>query len=115
MQNANEFAKTTANIPALSNYDVQLNDPFCVAVALQFISENLSHLPITLVSTVYSGYNSYMLLNIPAEHVDNFFGPTSFNNDPDEFISLENDVYAVYSCFPDISHMLKKTINVDDF
>jgi hypothetical protein len=115
MQNANEFAKTTSNIPALSNYPVDLNDPFCVAVALQFISENLSHLPITLVSTVYSGYNSYMLLNIPAEHVENFFGPTSFNNDPDEFIPLENDVYAVYSCFPDISNMLTPPIDVDTF
>ena len=117
MQNANDFAKTTANIPALSNHDVQLNDEFCVAVALQFITERLSETSITLVSTVSAGYNSYMLLNIPAEHLDFFLGNSGFDNDPalETFISPENDVYAVYTDFAELSYNLETKLNADDF
>jgi hypothetical protein len=116
MQNANEFAhdKTCYAYPRLSMFHtdlnpapVNLNDPFYVDIALKIISNDLSHLPITLVATVCSGYNDYMLLNIPAEHLDDFFLSTAFNDDrldfaePVEFIPLENDVYAVYTSFTD--------------
>ena len=69
MQNANEFAKTTANIPTLSNQPVDLNDPFCVAVSLAYISKHLStDFPnIKLVNTISAGYNDYMTLYIPAD------------------------------------------------
>ena len=56
MQHANDFTQTTANMPALSNHDVKLNEPFSVAVALQFIAERLSDTTITLVSTATAGY-----------------------------------------------------------
>jgi hypothetical protein len=87
---------------------IELNDPFYVDIALKIISNDLSHLPITLVATVTNNFtNDYMLLNIPAEHLDDFFLSTAFNDDrldfaePIEFIPLENDVYAVYTSFTD--------------
>lgn len=117
MQHANDFAITTANIPALYNHDVKLNEPFSVAVALQFIAERLSDTTITLVSTATAGYDNYMLLNIPAEHLDFFLGNSGFDDDPEleTFISLENDVYAVYTDFAELSYNLETQIDVDTF
>ena len=115
MQNATDFLhdKNCYAYPRLAMFrtsSVELNNPRYVNIALKIISNDLSHLPITLVATVSSGYNDYMLLNIPAEHLDDFFRSTAFNDDripqydnyePLEFIPLENDVYAVYTCFTD--------------
>lgn len=119
MQNANDFLhdENCYAYPRLSMFHtdlnpspVELNYPPYVDIALKIISHDLSHLPITLVATVCSGYNDYMLLNIPAEHLDDFFRSTAFNDDrtpqydnyePLEFITLENDVYAVYTSFAD--------------
>jgi hypothetical protein len=118
MQNANEFAKTTANIPALSNHDVQLNDPFCVAVSLAYISKHLStDFPnIKLVNTIAAGYNSYMTLYIPAdtdfEKLD-YEHNLPIDESDDMTIKLENDTYAFYVNFPDLSDEFN--INVDDF
>ena len=117
MQHVNDFAKTTANIPALSNHDVQLNDAFCVAVALQFLAERFSDSSITLVNTVSAGYNSYMTLNIPAEHLDTFKNESGFDDfdDNETFVPLENNVYALYTDFAELSYNLETQINVDDF
>lgn len=118
MQNANEFAKTTANIPTLSNHPVDLNDPFCVAVALQFLAERFPDSPVTLVSTVSAGYNDYQILNIPAEHLDNFknnSGFDDFNDTDDNFITIENNVYALYTDFSELSANLETEIDIDDF
>jgi len=118
MQNANDFThvKTCYDYPRLSMFHtdlnpapIELNDPFYVDIALKIISNDLSHLPITLVATVTNNFtNDYMLLNIPAEHLDDFFLATAFNDDRSdfddesvEFIALENDVYAVYTSFTD--------------
>ena len=117
MQNATDFAKTTANMPALSNYDVQLNDPFCVAVALQFLAERFPDSPITLVSTVSAGYNAYQILNIPAEHLDHFIGHSGFDEfyDNETFVPLENNTYALYTDFAELSYNLETQIDVDTF
>jgi len=118
MQNANDFAKTTANISELSNHPVDLNDSFCVAVALQFLAERFSDTSITLVSTVTAGYNSYMTLNIPAEHLDNFIDASGFDEFDDtenNFITIENNVYALYTDFAELSANLETEINVDTF
>jgi hypothetical protein len=117
MQNANDFAKTTANIPALANHDIQLNDPFCVAVSLAYISKHLStDFPnIKLVFTTDADYNSYMTLYIPAdtdfEKLD-YEHNLSVNND-DSAIKLDNDTYAFYVNFPDLSDEFD--IDVDTF
>lgn len=117
MQNANDFAKTTANIPALSNRDVQLNEPFDVAVSLQFLAERFPNSPITLVSTVDAGYNSYQILNIPAEHLDHFIGHSGFDefNDDETFVPLEKNVYALYTNFAELSYNLETRIDVNTF
>jgi hypothetical protein len=117
MQNANDFAQTTANIPALSNHDVKLNDAFCVAVALQFLAERFPNSPITLVSTVNAGYNDYQILNIPAEHLDHFIGHSGFDefDDNETFVPLENNVYALYTDFAELSYNLETQIDVDTF
>jgi hypothetical protein len=118
MQNANDFAQTTANIPALSNHDVKLNDAFCVAVALQFLAERFPNSPITLVSTVNAGYNDYQILNIPAEHLDHFIGHSGFDEFDDtenNFITIDNDVYALYTDFAELSYNLETQIDVDTF
>lgn len=118
MQNTNDFAKTTAKMPALSNHDVQLNDAFCVAVALQFLAERFSDTTITLVNTIRSGYNSYMTLNIPAEHLDNFIdtsGFDEFDDTDDNFITIENNVYALCVDFPGLSESLDSPLDVDAF
>lgn len=118
MQNANEFAKTTANIPTLSNQPVYLNDPFCVAVSLAYISKHLStDFPnIKLVNTIAAGYNSYMTLYIPAdtdfEKLD-YEHNLPVNNSDDSAIKLENNTYAFYAYFPDMSDEFD--INVDNF
>ena len=118
MQNANEFAKTTANIPTLSNQPVYLNDPFCVAVSLAYISKHLStDFPnIKLVNTITAGYNSYMTLYIPAdtdfEKLD-YEHNLPVNNSDDSAIKLENNTYAFYAYFPDMSDEFD--INVDNF
>ena len=118
MQNANEFAKTTANIPTLSNQPVDLNDPFCVAVSLAYISKHLStDFPnIKLVNTITAGYNSYMTLYIPAdtdfEKLD-YEHNLPVNNSDDSAIKLENNTYAFYAYFPDMSDEFD--INVDNF
>jgi hypothetical protein len=117
MQHANDFAQTTANMPALSNHDVQLNDAFCVTVALQFLAERFSDSSITLVNTVSAGYNNYMLLNIPAEYLDTFKNESGFDDfdDTDNFITIENNVYALYTDFAELSANLETQINVDTF
>ena len=118
MQNANDFAKTTANIPALSNQPVDLNDPFCVAVSLAYISKHLStDFPnIKLVNTITAGYNSYMTLYIPAdtdfEKLD-YEHNLPVNNSDDSAIKLENNTYAFYAYFPDLSDEFD--IDVDTF
>jgi hypothetical protein len=118
MQHANDFAKTTANMPALSNHPVDLNDPFCVAVALQFLAERFPSSPITLVATVNAGYNDYQILNIPAEHLDHFIGHSGFDEFDDtdnNFITIENNVYALYTDFAELSYNLETEIDVDTF
>ena len=118
MQNANEFAKTTANIPTLSNQPVDLNDPFCVAVSLAYISKHLStDFPnIKLVNTITAGYNDYMTLYIPAD--SDFEKLENEQNLPvhvsdDLTIKLDNDTYAFYVNFPDLANEFD--INVDTF
>ncbi len=110
MQNANEFAKTTSNIPALSNQPVDLNDPFCVAVSLAYISKHLStDFPnIKLVNTITAGYNSYMTLHIPAEHLENFKLSSGFDdfNNLENFMPLENNNYHLYTNFSELSENL---------
>lgn len=105
MQNANDFAQTTANISALSNHDVQLNNPSHVATALRFLADRFSDMPISLVNTVSAGYNTYMLLDIPAEHLDDFKNDSGFDDfdDTDFFMPIENNVYALYTDFPELS------------
>ena len=104
-------------MPALSNSDVQLNDAFCVAVALQFLAERFSDTTITLVNTIQAGYNSYMTLNIPAEHLDNFIDTSGFDEfDNDEnFMPLENNAYVLYADFPGLSESLDSPLDVDTF
>jgi hypothetical protein len=118
MQNINDFAQTTANIPALSNNPVSLNNPFCVTVALAYISKHLStDFPnIKLVNTISAGYNSYMTLYIPADtdfEKLNYEHNLPIDESDDMTIKLENDTYAFYVDFPDLS--FEFNINVDDF
>jgi hypothetical protein len=117
MQNANDFAKTTANIPSLSNHDVQLNEIFSVSVALQFLAERFSDTSITLINTIQSGYNSYMTLNIPAEHLDNFKNTSGFDDfdDLENFMPLENNSYILYADFPGLSESLDSPLDIDIF
>jgi hypothetical protein len=102
MKNINDFAFATANIPALSNHDVQLNNPFCVSIALQFLAKFPQ---IKLVNTITAGYNSYMTLHIPAEHLENFKLSSGFDdfNNLENFMPLENNNYHLYTNFSELS------------
>jgi hypothetical protein len=105
-------------MPKLSCHNVQLNEPFSVAVALQFLAERFPDTPITLVSTVSAGYNDYQILNIPAEHLDHFIGHSEFdefNDTENHFITIDNDVYALYTDFAELSHHLETKIHADTF
>jgi hypothetical protein len=123
MQNANDFAhdKNCYDYPQLAfspTSHVDLNSPFCVAVALQFLAERFPDTPITLVATIRSGYNDYQIFNIPAEHLDNFIDASGFDEFDDtenNFITIENNVYALYTDFAELSANLETQINADDF
>jgi hypothetical protein len=123
MQNANDFArnKNCYDYPQLASYKtspVELNEPFSVAVALQFLAERFSDTTITLVATVSAGYNDYQILNIPAEHLDHFFGHSGFcefDDTENHFITIDNDVYALYTDFPGLSESLDSPLDVDTF
>ncbi len=121
MQNANDFIndQNCYDYPQLAfspTSRVNLNEPFSVAVALQFLAERFPDTPITLVATIRAGYNDYQILNIPAEHLDHFIGHSGFDefdNTDDNFITIENNVYALYTAFAELSHNLDSPINVD--
>jgi hypothetical protein len=120
MQNANEFThdKNCYDYPQLRKTSVELNEQFSVAVALQFLAERFPDTPITLVATVSAGYNDYQILNIPAEHLDHFIGHSEFDEFDDtenHFITIDNDVYALYTDFAELSHHLETKIDVDTF
>jgi len=122
MQNANEFTqnKNCYDYQQLAFYEtspVDLNKPFCVAVALQFLAERFPSSPITLVATVSAGYNAYQILNIPAEHLDHFIGHSGFDefDDTETFVPLETNVYALYTNFAELSYNLETQIDVDTF
>lgn len=121
MQNATDFLRTKNcyDYPQLASHKtVELNDPFCVAVALQFLAERFPSSSITLVSTVSAGYNAYQILNIPAEHLDHFIGHSGFDEFDDtenNFIAIENNVYALYTDFAELSHNLDSPLDVDTF
>jgi len=123
MQNASDFIndKNCYDYPQLAfspTSRVNLNEPFSVAVALQFLAERFPDTPITLVATIRAGYNDYQILNIPAEHLDHFIGHSGFDefdNTDDNFITIENNVYALYTAFAELSHNLDSPIDVDTF
>ena len=121
MQNATDFlhAKNCYDYPQLASHKtVELNDPFCVAVSLQFLAERFPNSPITLVAAVSAGYNAYQILNIPAEHLDHFIGHSGFDEFDDtenNFITIENNVYALYTDFAELSHNLDSPLDVDTF
>jgi hypothetical protein len=110
MQSVNDFPKTETLIPAISNYTSQLNDPYAVRVALQFISEYFSDTSIKLVNTIYAERNSYMTLHIPAEHLDAFIDEFGLHDDFDDtnfVIKLDKpDYYIIYTDFPELSERL---------
>jgi hypothetical protein len=120
MQHANEFThdKNCYDYPQLRKTSVELNEQFSVAVALQFLAERFPDSPITLVATVNAGYNDYQILNIPAEHLDHFIGHSGFDEFDDtenNFITIDNDVYALYTDFPGLSESLDSPLDVDTF
>lgn len=127
MQNANEFThdKNCYAYPRLSMFHtrlnpspVDLNDPFDVAVALQFLAERFPNSPITLVATVSSGYNAYQILEIPSGHLDHFIddsGFDEFDNTQNNFITIENNVYALYTDFTELSANLDSPLDVHAF
>ena len=97
---------------------VDLNNPFDVAVSLQFLAERFPNSPITLVATVSSGYNAYQILEIPSGHLDHFIdnsGFDEFDDTDDNFITIENNVYALYTDFSELSANLETEIDVDTF
>jgi putative salt-induced outer membrane protein YdiY len=109
MQNINDFAQTTANIPALSNNPVSLNEPYDVSVALRFLAQRFANKSIKLVNTIRADYDTFMTLNIPAEHLENFQNQSGFDNfdDTDFFMPLEKNTYALYTDFAELNANLE--------
>jgi len=105
-KNSNDYPQ----LAAYENATVELNDPYCVSVALQFLAERFADTSIALVATVSAGYNSYMLLNIPADQLDNFIDNSGFDDFADtetNFITIDNNVYALYTDFSELSANLE--------
>ena len=108
MQNVNEFPqirKSTA-YPQLDD-TVDLNDPYCVDIALKFIKTNFStdFSQIKLIATVHAGYNDYMLLDIPADtDFKNLDYTKNFDiNDADSCTKINDTVYAFYVYYPELA------------
>ena len=91
------------------------NQPFDVSVAQKFLDERFAGSDIEIVRTTREGRNSYMILNIPDNELQDFKDKSGFDDfeNKDNFTKLPDGTYKLYTDFSELNANLSSPVTGD--
>jgi hypothetical protein len=105
----------TKDNPIIVKDSTNNNQPFDMAVSQRFIDERFPKSNIDLVGTTREGRNSYMLLDIPEDKLQDFKDSSGFDNfkDKENFTKLPDGTYKLYTDFSELNANLDNPVDSD--
>jgi len=91
------------------------NQPFDMSVAQKFLDERFAEGNIDLIGTTREGRNSYMILNIPGNELQDFKDKSGFDDfgNKDNFTKLPDGTYKLYTDFSELNANLDSPVTGD--